>query len=225
MNDNHGPRSHRGAKRLSDIMSPRPSASSRTRIALLILLPFAAVVALAGCHQKEHWHLSNVTHIVAPLKFSMPSTLGHVETAKDLRGKVVMMYFGYTHCPDVCPTTLASLAGVIRKLGPEAKDVRLLFVTVDPKRDTLPVLTQYVAAFDKDHFIGLRGSPEQIKELAKRYRVGYSLEKPDKHGDYIVNHSSAVFIFDRDGNARLLGTNIDSPSDYEADLKQILNKA
>ncbi|HEU0195603.1 MAG TPA: SCO family protein, partial [Nevskiaceae bacterium] len=108
------------------------------RTPLLLVLACATALTLAACHHQPQWHLDNVTHVVAPLQFSMESTTGHVETAQDLRGKVVMVYFGYTHCPDVCPTTLAKMAGVIRKLGPEAKNVRLLFVTVDPKRDTLP---------------------------------------------------------------------------------------
>ncbi|HEU0195774.1 MAG TPA: SCO family protein, partial [Nevskiaceae bacterium] len=134
-------------------------------------------------------------------------------------------YFGYTHCPDVCPTTLAKMAGVIRKLGPEAKNVRLLFVTVDPKRDTLPVMKTYLAAFDKTHFIGVRGTPAQIRDLAKRYRVAYNDMPPDKNGNYIVNHSSAIFIFGPHGNARLLGTSINTAPEYEADLKTLLSES
>lgn len=179
-------------------------------------------MALAGCHNNYKWHLSNVSHVVAPLQFKMQSTTGKVMTAQDLRGKVVMVYFGYTNCPDVCPTTLAELAAAIHKVGPAAKDVRLLFVTVDPKRDTLPVLKKYMAAFDKAHFIGLRGTADQIAAMAKRYRVGYSLEKPDKNGNYAVNHSSAVFVFGPQGDARLLGTSANTIADYSADLKQLL---
>lgn len=189
-----------------------------------LLAAAVLVLALAGCQQKA-WHLANVSHVVAPLQFSLASTNGGTETEKDLRGKIVLVYFGYTHCPDVCPTTLAELASVIRELGDAARDVRVLFITVDPARDTLPVLKRYVAAFDKDHFIGLRGTPAQVEALAKRYRVGYGYEKPEADGDYVVNHSSAVFIFGADGKARLLGTDIDKPAEYEADLKRLIKES
>lgn len=186
-----------------------------------VLLLMAA--ALTGCHHKQHWYLSNVTHIVAPLQFSMQSTNGGTATAKDFRGKVVMMYFGYTHCPDVCPTTLAKLSGVIKQLGPQGKDVRLLFVTVDPKRDSIKNLKAYVDAFDPRHFVGLRGDAAATEAIAKRYRVGYSYDKKEANGNYAVNHSAAVFIFGRHGNARLLGTEATPTKDFVADLKQLLD--
>lgn len=195
---------------------------------LRALLPVTALVllsaGLAGCHHKEHWHLSNVSHIVAPLQFSLPSTDGGTATARDFRGKVVMMYFGYTHCPDVCPTTLAKLSGAIKQLGPQDKDVRVLFVTVDPQRDTMAVLKRYVNAFDSRHFVGLRGDDAATTAITKRYRVGYTDGKKDADGDYSVSHSSGVFIFDRQGNARLLGTETTPEGDYVADLKQLLSE-
>lgn len=190
------------------------------RRAFVLLL---MVAALTGCHHKQHWHLSNVTHIVVPLQFSMQSTNGGTTTAKDFRGKVVMMYFGYTHCPDVCPTTLAKLSSVIKQLGPQGKDIRLLLVTVDPKRDDIKTLKTYVDAFDPKHFIGLRGDAAATEAIAKRYRVGFSYDKKDANGNYAVNHSAAVFIFDRHGNARLLGTEATPTKDFVADLKQLLN--
>jgi len=181
------------------------------------------IVALAGCQHKQNWHLKNVTHIVAPLQFSMQSTAGGTATAKDFRGKLVMLYFGYTHCPDVCPTTLAKLSSAIGQLGPQSKDVRVLFVTVDPKRDDIKTLTAYVDAFDPKHFVGLRGNVAATEAIAKRYRVAYSYEKPDASGNYAVNHSAAVFIFGRHGNARLLGTEATPTKDFVADLKQLLS--
>ena len=195
---------------------------------LSTLLPITALLlltaGLTGCHRKDHWHLSNVSHIVAPLQFSLQSTEGGTQTAKDFRGKVVAMYFGYTHCPDVCPTTLAKLSGAIKQLGPQAKDVRVLFVTVDPQRDTMPVLKRYVHAFDPTHFVGLRGDASATAAIAKRYRVGYTDGKKDADGDYSVSHSSGVFIFDRQGDARLLGTETTPESDYVTDLKQLLSQ-
>ncbi len=99
---------------------------------------------------------------------------GQKVTAADFRGKVVLLYFGYTQCPDFCPTTLTNLTHVLDRLGARAKDVRVLFVTVDPNRDTLPVLKQYAAAFGPQ-VVGLRGTPDELANLARRYRVGYSV--------------------------------------------------
>lgn len=186
------------------------------------LVPAIALL-LAACQGSPKWHLDNVTHIVAPLKlFSMQSTTGGAATAADFRGKVTMLYFGYTHCPDVCPTTLAKLAGALRQLGAQADDVRVLFVTVDPQRDTLPVLKAYVDAFGARYFVGLRGDAAQTADIARRYRVGYTAGKPDADGNYEVSHSSAVFVFDRRGEARLLGTESTPTADFVADLKRLL---
>ncbi|MGH8459985.1 MAG: SCO family protein [Stenotrophobium sp.] len=163
-----------------------------------------------------------MTHIVAPLEFSLQSTNGGIATAADFRGKVTMMYFGYTHCPDICPTTLAKLVDVVHQMGPQAEDVRVLFVTMDPARDTIPVLRAYVDAFDAVHFVGLRGDAKETAGIARRYRVGYTLSKPDASGNYEVGHSTAVFIFDTNGNARLLGTETTPSADYVADIKRLL---
>ena len=96
-------------------------------------------------------------------------------TAADYKGKVVLLYFGYTYCPDVCPTTLFNIAQMLKTMGKRADDVRVLFVTVDPNRDTLPVLKQYTEAF-APQVVGSRGTPDQLAALAKRYRVAYSVE-------------------------------------------------
>jgi len=137
-----------------------------------------------------------------PLRFAMTrATDGKAVTAADFHGDIVLLYFGYTSCPDVCPLTLANVGKVLKRLGPAAKPVRLLFVTVDPNRDTLRVLKQYTAAFGPQ-FIGLRGTADELASLARRYRIAYSVKV---HGsDYEVTHSSAIFAFDRDGRARLL---------------------
>ncbi|MDE2150404.1 MAG: SCO family protein [Gammaproteobacteria bacterium] len=185
-------------------------------------LGLCAAVLLAACHGSPKWHLDNVAHIVAPLKFSLQSSAGGTVTAANFRGKVTLLYFGYTHCPDVCPTTLAKLAGVLRQLGPAADGVRVLFVTVDPVRDTLPMLRTYVDAFDARHFVGLRGDAHATAGIARRYRIGYTLGKPDAAGNYAVSHSSAVFIFDRNGDARLLGTETTPSADFVDDLRRLL---
>src|SRR5690348_4872829 len=169
-------------------------------------LAAGALFALAACASHPQWQLDDVQGHLPDLKFQLTSDLGQPVTAATYRGKVVLLYFGYTHCPDVCPLTLVHLHTVLQKMGKAADDVRVLFVTVDPSRDTVPVLHQYVTAFDP-RIAGLTGTQDAIAQLAKRYRAFYKPETPkDKAGDYDVTHSSAIYVFDRDGHARLLAT-------------------
>jgi protein SCO1/2 len=114
-----------------------------------------------------------------------------------------MLYFGYTFCPDVCPLTMQNVAAALAKTGNAAKDIRFLFVTVDPNRDTIPVLKSYVGLFGPD-FVGLRGDADQLELLAKRFRIAYSVTPSTDPAKYEVTHSSAIYVFDRQGNARLL---------------------
>ncbi len=137
-----------------------------------------------------------------PLAFTLTrASDGKQVTGSDFHGKVVLLYFGYTFCPDVCPLTLTNIDAVLKGLGKQAEDVRVLFVTVDPVRDTLPVLKQYAAAFGPE-VVGLRGTPDQLATLAQRYRIAYSVKRSGN--DYQVTHSSAIYAFDGTGAARLL---------------------
>lgn len=175
----------------------------------------ALSLAVSGCDKKTPWHESNISGSLPRLSFSMTdATTGKPTTAADFRGKVTLLYFGYTLCPDFCPTTLTNLADVLKKLGAQAKDVRVLFVTVDPNRDTLPVLKRYVALF-APQMVGLRGTPDELAALARRYRVAYTVTPARDGHPYAVTHSSLVFVFDRDGNARLL---VDSMATQKPDV-------
>ena len=149
-------------------------------------------------------------------------------TAEDYHGQVVMLYFGYTYCPDVCPTTLSNLADVLKRLGPDAQHVRVLFVTVDPNRDTPSVLAEYVKNF-APQIEGLRGSPDQLAALARRYRVVYSVSPETKDHPYEVTHSSAIYVFDGTGTARLLVPSLSSTTPdiggTTADLRHLVVQA
>ena len=150
---------------------------------------------------------------------------GAAVTAAAFRGRVVMLYFGYTHCPDVCPTTLTKLAAAVRALPPEERRrVRILFVTVDPARDTLAVLRAYAAAFGPE-VVGLRGTKAEIDRLAARYRVTYSFGKPNARGNYDVTHSSAVFIFGRDGGSAAVVEPADGVAAIRATLRTLASRA
>lgn len=190
----------------------------------LVLFALFALLSLAGCgHSSRPWGLPDITGHMPDLKFTLTDDNGQQVTQAAFAGKVDLLYFGYTHCPDVCPTTLADLGKVLRQLGPAAAQVRVLFVSVDPARDTPAVLKSYVNAFGP-WFVGLSGSQAQLQALTKRYRVAYRLGKPDAQGNYTVYHSSAVFIFDRQGKARLLTDLDDKPDVIATDLKRLLQE-
>lgn len=201
------------------------SDSIRRRRSAALLAPAAALLLtglLAACAGSgPPYALANVTGLVAPLEFHLTDQDGRPVTAADYRHDVVLLYFGYTRCPDQCPTTLATLANALRDLGPQASQVRVLFVSVDPRRDTTQVLKRYVSNFGPQ-FVGLRGDQAELTELSKRYRISYHYEAPDQYGNYEVDHSSAVFIFGRQGRARLLGQSGDTAQQFASDLRRLL---
>jgi protein SCO1 len=178
--------------------------------------------ALTGCAGRDpHYTLTSISGLVSPLDFRMTDQDGQPVTAADYRHELVLLYFGYTECPDECPTTLAMLANALHTLGPAASRVRVLFVTVDPNRDTTGVLKRYVSNFGPQ-FVGLRPDQDELTALSKRYRISYHYEKPDKDGNYEVDHSSAVFIFDGHGRARLLALSDNTSQQVASDLHRLL---
>ena len=188
-----------------------------------------AAMALAGCQDDVKWHATNITGALPALAFSMTRAADDkAVTEADYKGDVVLLYFGYTFCPDVCPTTLTNLAEVLKKLGPQAEHVRVLFVTVDPNRDSLPVMKTYAAAFAPE-VDGLRGTPDALAALARRYRVSYSVTPETKGHPYEVTHSSAIYVFDQTGAARLLVTGMSAAKpDIDgtvADLRRLIGQA
>ena len=163
-----------------------------------------AMVLLGGCNDDEKWHDIDVTGSSPALSFTMTrASDGKIVTAADYRGKITLLYFGYTFCPDVCPTTLFNLDKILKALGSEAKPVEVLFITVDPNRDSLKQLQSYVANFGPQ-IGGLRGTPDQLEALARRYRLLYSVSPATATHGYEVTHSSAIYAFDGTGAARLL---------------------
>ena len=196
---------------------------SRPALSVLLPLLLATGLLLAGCrHEPPQWQLTSIRGHMPDLSFKLTDDSGKSVTAADYKGKVALLYFGYTHCPDVCPLTLAHLHAVMQKLGKQASDVRILFVTVDPARDTPAVLHDYVRAFDS-HAIGLTGSPGTIEALVKRYRASFSREPDKNDSGYEVSHSSAIYIFDRSGKARLLATPADTQPELVHDLHLLID--
>jgi len=161
----------------------------------------------------------------SPLTMNVTLTdqTGRCRTLSDFRGKVVALFFGYTHCPDECPTTLGKLRLALRQLGPEAARVQVLFVTVDPERDTPAVLAAYLSTFDPS-FLGLRGSQAELKTLIGQMKI--VSERSDQEGDgYTLAHSANVFLFDRTGHIRVLEAKAADSAALVADLRQLLRES
>ncbi len=153
--------------------------------------------------------------------FELTDHTGRVRTLADFKGRVVITVFGFTSCPDVCPTTLAALASVVRALGKDAPRVQVLFITLDPERDTQPLLREYVPAFHPA-FIGLRGSAEQTRVTAREFRVTYQKIAGAADGNYTLDHSTHSYVFGTDGRLRLFLRAAVAIADIEHDLKRLL---
>jgi protein SCO1/2 len=185
---------------------------------LLVLLAL-----LAGCHHALVSQQDvNIAGLVPDLALSMTDVeTGRPVTEADYRGKVTLLYFGYTNCPDVCPATLYNVDRILRRLGPAAANVTLLFVTVDPDRDTPAALANYTALFGPN-IVGLRGNADQLFALARRYRVVFSVVKKPI---YSVTHSAAVYVFNADGKAEFIIAGLDTTAPdiagIAADLKEV----
>lgn len=189
-------------------------------------LLFATCTLLAACGDKAvNWTLYDIKGHLPDLKFELSGAGGKTVSSDGLKGKTVLLFFGYASCPDICPTTMAQLTAVLQQLGEAARDVRIVFVSVDPHRDTPDVLQAYVDAFNHNA-IGVTGSEKQIADLARRYRVAYQIEKPRPGDDadvYEVTHSRGVYIFDNEGQARLLASDTDSIDAIVKDLRQLID--
>ncbi len=184
-----------------------------------------AFLLLTGCHHNLSAQDVDVTGLVPPLSLQMTEVqTGQQITQANFTGKTTLLYFGYTNCPDVCPATLYNLDKILRNLGPLAADIEVLFVTVDPDRDTAAVLAQYTALFGP-RIIGLRGTPNQLYRLARRYRVVFSVTKPTATTPYAVTHSAAIYVFNAHGQAQFLIAGLDTISPdiagITADLRHV----
>ena len=167
------------------------------------ILVLIAICLLAACHPAQPgFESTDITGADFGKSFALTDHNGRPRTLQDFRGKVVVMFFGFTHCPDVCPTTLAELAGAVRKLGPAADAVQVLLVTVDPARDTPELLAKYVTAFDP-RFLALRGTADETSRVAKEFKVIYQKVAGPRPENYGMDHSAGSYIFDRQGRLRL----------------------
>lgn len=185
------------------------------------LFPLLLTVSLAGC-SDPNWHTTDISEVMPALDLGLLNEDGQPVEEEAYRGKTTLMYFGYTFCPDVCPTSLARLAATIKQLDESRRDdVQVLFVSVDPARDTPARLRDYTQVFGPQ-FIGLTGSRAQLDALTNRYRVSYGHGEKDANGHYDVSHSSGIFVFDRQGRARLLMRSSDPIETMASDLRRLM---
>lgn len=194
----------------------------KTLLAGVFALLFASL--LAGCERTPPppaFQLTDITGAPFGQGFSLTDHNGQVRTLADFRGKVVTVFFGFTHCPDVCPTTLAEMSQVMRELGPEAQRVQVLFITVDPERDTPPVLKQYVPSFHPG-FLGLSGDSDAIARTAKEFKVFYQ-KQVLPGGGYSVDHSAGTYIYDPEGRLRLYASYGSGAAKLLHDIRVLLN--
>ena len=176
---------------------------SRKAISAMALL--ASLVMLGGCFgDDENWNGKDISGLMPELAFELTGTSGDTITAEQTDGQIRLLFFGFTSCPDICPATLQKLSRAVKDL-PEAlrTDTQIVFVSVDPQRDTPERIDSYVSFFS-DRAIGLTGEEPALRELSKRYRTTFGYDEPDAEGNYNVSHSGAVYVFDREGKARLL---------------------
>jgi len=215
---------------LNETMSDAPSKTTARRRWLAGLAAIGGAVLLSGCDRlglgdsKPVFKNVDITGANYASHLAMTDQDGQPRSLADFKGKVVVVFFGYTQCPDVCPTTMNDLAQIRKSLGADADKLQGLFVTIDPERDTGPVLKAYMSGFDPS-FVALRGTPDEVAAAAKEFKVFYA-KVPGKSADsYTMDHTAASFVFDPKGNIRLFARYGIGTEALATDVRQLLSGA
>lgn len=187
----------------------------------LLLMPFALLV-LTACKQPPEWRGQDVTGLMPDLAFELTDSRGERVRTEDMLGKATLMYFGFTSCPDICPTTLSQIKVALQEMGPEADGIEVLLVSVDPERDTPEALAKYTAAFGP-WLHGLTGNKAELKAINHAYKVDFLTQEPNLRGEYDVMHSNRVFGFDAEGRCRVLMPNTANTEATIQDLRTLLD--
>lgn len=177
---------------------------------------------LADCGEPPRFNATDISGSGLGADFSLTDHHGKQRRLADFRGKAVILFFGYTQCPDVCPMTLAALNEAMTLLGAEAQRVQVLFVTLDPQRDSVTLLSRYVPAFNAS-FLGLRGSEANTEAVARAFRVFYKKQPGTAPDGYTLDHTSGSYVFDPQGRIRLYLRNEETPAQVATDLRLILS--
>ncbi|MCH2241743.1 MAG: SCO family protein [Aquabacterium sp.] len=201
---------------------------------LLVLTTLLGAATLTGCDRVRGWlgqdsasgaaggfNAVDITGVDYAQGLALPDVDGKPRSLAEFKGKVVVVFFGYVHCPDVCPTTLAELAEIKRQLGADGQRLQAVFVTLDPERDTAPMLKAYVQGFDPA-FVALRGTPQQVADAAKSFKVFYQKVKGSTPDGYLVDHTAGSYVFDPQGRVRLFARYGMPVADLTADIRKLL---
>ena len=191
--------------------------STFVRLAAVVLVALLA----AACSDSPRFNNVDITGANYAKDFRLTDFNGKPRALADFKGKVVVVFFGYTQCPDVCPTTLTDMAEVKRRLGPDGDKLQVIFVTLDPDRDTRQVLAQYVPAFDPS-FLALYGSRDETAAIAKDFKVFYQKVAGKTETSYTIDHTAGSYVFDREGRIRLFLRHAGGVEPIVADLKTLL---
>ena len=194
----------------------------------IVLAAVLGATLLAGCDKlgiaskpAEPFRGADITGADYARSISLPDVNGQPRTLGDFKGKVTVVFFGYTQCPDVCPTTMAELAQVKKALGPDGDKLQAVFITIDPERDTPEILKSYMASFDPS-FVALRGTLEQTQATAKEFKVYFAKVPGKTEGSYTMDHSAGAFVLDTKGNVRLFERYGAGAEGLTADVKALI---
>lgn len=191
-------------------------------VSLVLFLSACNPNAQSGADSKAASFVgTDITGADFPKPLSLTDHNGKKRTMSDFKGKVVTLFFGYTHCPDVCPTTMVDLKQTMKLLGAKSDEVQVIFVTVDPQRDTQDVLAQFVPSFDP-RFIGLWGSLQETAETLGNFKIYFSKVENKAKTDYTIDHSAGMYVFDKEGKVRLYLDYGQKPADIASDLTKLL---
>lgn len=199
--------------------SPMPGCSLWR--SLCIMFSASLLLALAGCGERPAFVNTDLTGLDYARDFQLTDHTGKPRSLADFKGKAVLVFFGYTQCPDVCPTTMAAMATVMQQLGKDADRLQVLFITVDPERDTQALLAKYVPAFDP-RFLGLRGDAAATAKVAKEFKVFFQKVPGREPGSYTMDHTAGSYVFDTQGRIRLFVRNDQGPAPIVHDIKLLL---
>ncbi|TSE26145.1 SCO1 protein [Tepidimonas sediminis] len=204
---------------------PRPPGEpGARRAALRGLLALAGAPWLVACSDQPAFHGIDLTGADYAQGFDLPDQNGQRRTLADFRGKVVVVFFGYTQCPDVCPTSLGELAEAKRLLGADGERLQGIFISVDPERDTPEVMRAYMASFDPS-FLALRASPEELPALAKAFKVYYRKVEGPTPTSYTMDHSAGSYVYDTHGRLRLYHRYGSGAQALASDVRRLLREA
>lgn len=187
----------------------------------IIIWSVALVMAACGNTAKPTFLATDITGAEFGKDFKLTDHMGKSRTLADFKGKAVVLFFGYTHCPDICPATMGEVAAALQKLGKDATRVQVLFVTVDPERDTPEQLAQYLSAFGPA-FLGLHGDPQSTKNIASEFKVVYQKQMGNSPNHHTMDHSSGTYIFDPKGKLRLYISNGAGRDVFAHDIVELL---